>query len=271
MDKVLNLNIITEDLLDKTILEILNIDKKDYNYDIIKLNPNSYFKIILKKSIIIGKVHSQENNNIITYSGYYISPNSIKKVEKDKEFIDNAKILVITEDNFSEMSNKIENLLIEINKFSKDLVELCNSTYITKIPTIIGLPKPDKYKSLIFDVNDDFIRRYGDTKLRDLRNKALKTYEIILDDYKKAYHSNKKLIGKFFMTTNMIGHITDIYGDSCRVYATNVLRFETNRLTSFLPFDVTDVPNMFEAPYNVFKTGQDIIYDVRTLYSRLLI
>lgn len=271
MGKTLNLNRITEDLLDKTIFEILNSVKEDCNNDTIKSNLNSYFKIILKKSIIIGKVHSQENNTIITYSGYYISPNSIKKVEKDKEFIDNAKIIVLTEDKFNELSKEIENLLVDINNFSKILFRLCNTNGIAKIPDIIGLEKPDRYKSLIFDIDDDFIKRYSNKKLRNLRDETLKAYDNLLEDYKENYQVNKKLIGKFFMTTNMIGQISNMGENSCRLYANILLKFETNKLISLLPFDITGISNMFEAPYNVFQNSQDIMFNVKELYAKLLI
>lgn len=58
--------------------------------------------------------------------------------------------------------------------------------------------------------------------------------------------------------------------NSCNLYATNVMKFETNKLTSYLPLDVSYISNMFEAPYKLFQRGQDIMINVKTLYTKYL-
>jgi len=269
MIKTINLNRLSDDVLNKTILEVINPEIKDYR-KIIETNSNSYFKIATKKSIIFGKLNSFDDNNIISYTGYYISQTAIRKAKNEKTVIDDADISIITEDKFNDISKEIEEILFEINNISVELLEKCNSEDSVKIPKIIGFEKPNKDELLTFKVDNDFIRRFGNKKLKDLLTESLQAYNKLLDGYKEAYHENKKLLGKYFITPNMIGNITDMSENSCNLYATNVMKFETNKLTSYLPLDVSYISNMFEAPYKLFQRGQDIMINVKTLYTKYL-
>lgn len=269
MIKTINLNRLSDDVLNKTILEVINPEIKDYR-KIIESNFNSYFKIATKKSIIFGKLNSFDDNNIISYTGYYISQTAIRKAKNEKTVIDDADISIITEDKFNDISKEIEEILFEINNISVELLEKCNSEDSVKIPKIIGFEKPNKDDLLTFKVDNDFIRRFGNKKLKDLLTESLQAYNKLLDGYKEAYHENKKLLGKYFITPNMIGNITDMSENSCNLYATNVMKFETNKLTSYLPLDVSYISNMFEAPYKLFQKGQDIMISIKILYTKYL-
>lgn len=269
MVKTINLNRLCGDILDKTILEVIKPEIKDYG-KIIESNFNSYFKIITKKSIIFGKLNSFERNSIISYTGYYISQTAIRKAKNERTVIDDADISIITEDKFNEISKEIEDILVEVNNISIELFEKCTSKDSIKLSKDIGFEKPNKDNLLTFRVDDDFIRRFGNKKLKDLLNESLQAYNKLLDDYKEAYQKNKKLLGKYFMTPNMIGNITDMSENSCNLYATNVIKFETNKLTSYLPLDISGFSNMFEAPYKLFQRGQDVIVNIKTLYAKYL-
>lgn len=269
MVKTINLNRLSDDVLNKTLLEAINPEIKDYR-KIIELNSNSYFKIITEKSIILSKLNSFDVNNIISYTGYYISQTAIRKAKNEKTVIGDVDISIITEDKFNDISKEIEEILFEINNISVELLEKCNSKDSVKIPKIIGIEKPNKDDLLTFKVDNDFIRRFGNTKLKDLRHEALKAYNKLLDDYTEIYHENKKLLGKYFMTPNIIGNITDMAENSCNLYATNVMKFETNKLTSYLPLEVSVISDMFEAPYQLFQRGQDIMINIKTLYAKCL-
>lgn len=262
----LNLNRVAD--LDKTILELLSQENND-DKSLINENPESYFRIIINDSIIIGKVKKTKYSNIISYTGYYISFNTLKKVSNERIILENEKISVITNAKYDEYSKELEDILSETNDICLKLYNECNNKNNYKFPEIKCVDKPNKDNILTIDVNDDFINKFGNKKLKEIRDDLLKKYETELDNYKNVYHENKKLLGKYFMTPYMIGHISEIGDNSCHLYATNVIGFEQDKLTSYIPIDITNVYSMYEIPYNLFQNGQNLLIKLKELYLKL--
>lgn len=264
MIQTIQLNSLSEENLNKTVSEYLQL--KDENpCKFINEHKNSILKIIHRQFIIIGKVLSC-NDTFVRYNGYYITTNTISKHTSAVTTADNILVSTISNEKYEEYSHKIENILSEIEETRKFLVkEAKNNSQKIK-----GFSKPDKSGCLSLVVDSDFIRNFANTTLKELYDKALTKYNNLLENYKKSYHENKKLIGKYFITPYTIGYVSDFDNNSSRLICEQFW-LEENKLVEVCHSTVITECNFHDDSFKLFSKMQDILFNIRELFSEILI
>lgn len=263
MIRTINLDILTEENLNKTVSEFFQT-KCENNCDVINTHINSFFKIIHKQFIIIGKILIC-NDTFLQYNGYYITHNTISKSKNAVTTIEDIIVSVITKKEYEDYSNKIEKILSEINQTSEFLIEVSAN----KLQNIQGVAKPNKTNCLSLTIDSIFIKNFANTKLKKLRDNALDKYNILLEKYKTSYHENKKLIGKYFITPYTIGYISDFDKNSSKLICEQFW-LEENKLVQVCQPSVIEQCYFYDNSFKLYSKMQNTLINIHELFYSIL-
>lgn len=266
----INLNKCSDEILNQTVSEFVQKNKKNNNESLFDENKNYYFKVSQGDIIIIGKFKKSIFKNIYNYQGYFISPSSIKKVINNNFSIENVSAKIITDDKFQIYSEKIENVLSTINDMHKMLNARCNDIECKKILEVNCITKPNKDEMFTLVIDDSFIKRNKDKTFSELYSQTLENYKKRLNEYKTSYHENRKLIGKYYMTPNYVGYIHDMGQNSTYLIGNSII-FGLDYLTIYNDTIMGGLRDLYECSSDLYQKAQDILFSVKDIHSQLLI
>lgn len=221
--KKIDLRDLTDSQLKLTVSEFfqINNDEKEdtikalENANFIEQNRNSYFKIINKYGVLIGKCHILPNRQLVSIEGYafYHSENFKASYHKVSAFICNLAISTITtlsDCEYQEIAKYYGNNILKLNILKNKLWNDCQNNKTLKILEPYEILAPKKEIIFSFKPTKKFIEKNNNVLLSEIYNKAIKKYNNLLNQYNKSIEEIKNWIGEYFVSNDAIGVINNI-------------------------------------------------------------